>query len=110
MAWKIKYHNEKLQREVLSLPEGLLARYLHLTDRMVIYGPDLGMPHTRAMQSGLFELRLKSREGIGRVFYCLRMGQTIVMLHQFVKKTNQTPIKNLALARKRQKEWTHVDP
>jgi hypothetical protein len=43
MAWKIKYHNEKLQREVLPL---LL----------------------------------------------------------------QTPIKDLALARKRQKEWTHVDP
>ena len=77
MAWKIKYHNEKLQREVLSLPEGLLARYLHLTDRMVIYGPDLGMPHTRAMQSGLFELRLKSREGIGRVFTVCAWGKRL---------------------------------
>jgi hypothetical protein len=26
---------------------------------MEIYGPDLGMPHTRAMGGGLFELRIK---------------------------------------------------
>ena len=70
MTWEIKYHDDKLQDAVLALPVGLLARYLHLTDRMAEYGPDLGMPHTRAMGSGLFEVRLKSQEGIGRVFYC----------------------------------------
>jgi len=109
MPWKIKYHSYQLQCDVLSLPQGLLARYLHLTDRMVIYGPDLGMPHTRSLQAGLFELRLKSSEGIGRVFFCLQTKQTIVVLHQFVKKTNQTPHKELLLARKRQKEWKDVD-
>ncbi|MBC7435163.1 MAG: type II toxin-antitoxin system RelE/ParE family toxin, partial [Bdellovibrionales bacterium] len=56
----IYYHDEKLQAAALALPPGLLARYLHLTDRMLQYGPDLGMPHTRAMGSGLFEMRLKS--------------------------------------------------
>ena len=34
---------------------------------MEIFGPDLGMPHTRAMGQGLFELRLKAAEGIARV-------------------------------------------
>ena len=68
MTWEIRYHDEKLQEAVLALPAGLLARYLHLTDRMLQYGPDLGMPHTRAMGAGLFEMRLKSQEGIGRVF------------------------------------------
>ena len=58
MTWKLRYHDERLQDAVLALPVGLLARYLQLTDRMVLYGPDLGMPHTRAMGSGLFELRL----------------------------------------------------
>ena len=68
MKWEIKYHDEKLQTDVLALPPGILARYFHCTDRMVEFGPDLGMPHRRAMSMGLFELRLKSREGIGRVF------------------------------------------
>ena len=74
MSWEIKYHDEKLQQEVLALPKGILARYFHCTDRLLEFGPDLGMPHTRVMSAGLFELRLKSREGIGRVFIALLWG------------------------------------
>lgn len=109
MLWEIEYYDEKLQAAVLALPPGILARYLHLTDRMVEYGPDLGMPHTRAMGSGLFELRLKSREGIGRVFYCALVERRIVMLHQFVKKTDKTPPKELSTARRRMKERKDAD-
>ncbi|MEN9538333.1 MAG: hypothetical protein RLZZ126_568 [Pseudomonadota bacterium] len=109
MIWEIRYHSEKLQTEVLALPAGILARYFQCTDRMLEFGPDLGMPHTRAMSAGLFELRLKSREGIGRVFYCTLVGRQIVMLHQFVKKTDKTPSKELAVARKRLKEWKDAD-
>ena len=109
MKWEVKYHDKKLQADVLGLPPGILARYFHCTDRMVEFGPDLGMPHTRAMSLGLFEVRLKSREGIGRVFYCTLVGRKIVMLHQFVKKTDKTLPKELTLARKRLKEWKDVD-
>ena len=73
---------------------------------MEIYGPDLGMPHTRAMGEGLFELRLKAAEGVVRVFYCTLVGRRIVMLHQFVKKSEKTPRKELDIARKRLKEVT----
>lgn len=109
MRWEIEYHDDQLQADVLALPPGILARYFQCTDRMLEFGPNLGMPHTRAMSLGLFELRLKSREGIGRVFYCTLVGRKIVMLHQFVKKTDKTPPKELALARKRMKEWKNVD-
>jgi phage-related protein len=56
------------------------------------------------MGEELFELRLKSAEGIARVFYCTMMGKSIVMLHQFIKKTDKTPPKELAIARRRLKE------
>ncbi|WP_410174996.1 type II toxin-antitoxin system RelE/ParE family toxin [Mycetohabitans endofungorum] len=36
---------------------------------------------------GLFELRPKGPEGIGRVFYCTQVGRRIVVLHSFTKKT-----------------------
>ena len=65
---------------------------------------DLGMPHTRAMGDGLFELRLKAGEGIAPIFYCTRVGRRIVMLHQFNKKTEKTPAKELLAARTRMKE------
>jgi hypothetical protein len=68
MNWAIIYYSESVQAGILALPAGLLARYLRYADRMEIYGPDLGMPHTRAMGEGLFELRLKAAEGIACVF------------------------------------------
>ena len=81
-----------------------MARVIRYAERMEMYGPDLGMPHTRAMGDGPFELRLKAREGIARIFYCTRVGRRIVMLHQFLKKTEKTPAKELLVARTRMKE------
>ena len=81
-----------------------MARVIRYAERMEMYGPDLGMPHTRAMGDGPFELRLKAREGIARIFYCTRVGRRIVMLHQFIKKTEKTPAKELFVARTRMKE------
>jgi phage-related protein len=104
MNWAITYYSASLQNEILDLPAGFLARFFRYTDRVVLYGPDLGMPHTRAMGEGLFELRLKAAEGIARIFYCTMIGKRIVMLHQFIKKTDKTPPKELAIARRRLKE------
>ena len=89
---------------MLQLPAGFVARFLRYAERMEIYGPDLGMTHTRAMGDGLFELRLKAAEGIARVFYCTLIGRRIVMLHQFIKKSEKTPRKELEIAKRRMKE------
>ena len=104
MKWNINYYSDDLQKNVSMLPDTLLARYLKLTDLMQKYGPNLGMPHTRALGDGLFEIRLKGKEGIARVFYCTLIGNHICMLHLFVKKTEQTPLRELRLAKTRMKE------
>ena len=104
MEWEILYYNESVQQDLLNLPAGIQARYIHLTDRMLLYGPSLGMPHTKAIDNGLFELRLKSKEGIGRVFYGTLVGNKIVMLHTFIKKTQKIPARELKVALQRLKE------
>lgn len=101
MAWSIHYHTEAVESFVLGLPSGLLARYLRLTDMMLEFGPNLGMPHTQPLNDGLFELRVKAKEGIARVFYCTLAGQRIIMLHGFIKKSQKIPPKELKLARQR---------
>lgn len=88
----------------MSWPPGLQARYIRLTDMMLEYGPDLGLPHTRAFGEGLFEIRVKSAEGIGRVMFCTLVGKQIVMLHCFIKKTQATPQKELKTAYQRLKQ------
>jgi len=104
MNWTITYFNDKVRREVMSMPAGIVADYVRLTDAMAIHGADLRMPHSKAMGNGLFELRPKGLEGIGRVFYCTQVGRSIVVLHSFVKKTHETPDAELRLARKRLKD------
>jgi phage-related protein len=104
MEWAIFYFSDELASAILELPAGIQARYIHLTERMLVFGPNLGMPHSRALGKGLFELRMKSQEGIGRVFFCTLPGQQIMMLHAFVKKTPKTPTREIEIARKRLKE------
>ena len=103
-TWQITYFNDRVKRIVWQLPSGILADYLRLTDAMALYGADLRMPHSRSMGSGLFELRPKGPEGIARVFYCLQIGKTIVVLHFFIKKTQETPPKEIRLAKQRARE------
>lgn len=82
MAWEIAFHTPALEKEIRDMPAGFAARFIRCAERMELYGPDLGMPHSRAMGAGLFELRLKAAEGIARVFYCTLAGRRMVMLHR----------------------------
>jgi len=74
MTWTIEYRYTDVEQFVLMLPAALSAKYFHLTDLMLEFGADLGMPHTKAMSDGLCELRVKGKEGIARVFYCTKVG------------------------------------
>jgi phage-related protein len=104
MPYRIEFFNARVQSEIQQWPAGVAARFTAIAQRMVEHGPALGMPHTRAMGEGLFEVRAKAAEGIGRAFYCTLVGQRIVVLHGFIKKTDKTPLKELAVARNRMKE------
>ena len=104
MNWKVTFYSDRVEAEIYALPGGFVARFVRYAERMEIYGPDLGMPHTRSMGDGLFELRLKAAEGIARVFFCTVVGRQIVVLHQFVKKSDKTPKRELKIARNRMKE------
>lgn len=106
MTWKVVFYNSSLEDELLKLPPGLLAKFLRYAERLESFGPHLGMPHTRAMGSGPVELRVKAAEGIVRVFFCTAIGHRIVLLHQFHKKTDRTPQRELEIAQRRMREIT----
>lgn len=106
--FKIEYFSEAVRLDVAGLPFDMRARYAAYTERMKQFGANLGMPHTRAMGGGLFELRLQGADGIARVFYCVVSGRQIVMLHSFIKKTQTTPKRELEIARRRKKEMDHA--
>ena len=104
MFYSLEYFNSHVQDEVRHWPTGVLADYTRLVDLLLEFGPDLRMPQSRALGDGLFELRPRGREGIGRALYCFVIGRRVVVVHAFVKKTQATPDRELAIARKRMKE------
>lgn len=77
---------------------------MRLVELLAEYGPSLRLPHSRAFGDGLFELQPRGRSGIGRAFYCFLAGKRVVVLHAFIKKSQETPDRELKLARRRLKE------
>ncbi|MEW6452453.1 MAG: type II toxin-antitoxin system RelE/ParE family toxin [Pseudomonadota bacterium] len=71
----------------------------------VQYRWPVGMPLCRALGDGLWEVRssLPSNR-IARVLFCVQQGR-ILALHGFIKKTQKTPDEDLALARRRKREF-----
>ena len=104
MKHTIEYFHARVQNDIESWPDGILADYARLVELLMEFGPNLRMPHSRAMGGGLFELRPRGREGIGRALYCFVVGRRAVILHAFVKRTQETPERELRIARRRMKE------
>lgn len=104
MPYEILYFHPRVRAEIESWPGGILADYARLVELLMEFGPHLLMPHSRALGGGLFELRPRGREGIGRAIYCFVTGKRIVVLHAFLKKRQETPEHDLRIARKRMKE------
>lgn len=106
--WSVSYFNSRVQKGIEAWPVGIYADYMRLISLMEKHGADLRLPHSRAMGQGLFELRCRGHEGIGRAFYCTMVGREVVILHSFIKKSQETPENELAIARKRLKDVSNV--
>lgn len=102
--YSVEYFHPRVLAEIEAWPADVLADYARLLELLMEHGPNLRLPHSRAFGDGLFELRPKGRSGIGRASYCFLVNRRVVVLHAFVKKSQQTPDRELKLARKRLKE------
>jgi phage-related protein len=107
MSFQIDYFHKRVLTEIESWPVDVVADDVRLAELLAQHGPSLRLPHSKAFGDGLFELRPRGRSGIGRDFYCFLLGKRIVVVHAFIKKTQETPDKDLKLARKRVEELQH---
>ena len=98
MVWHVELIREA-EAEFLALPPDMRARFLHIAEMLEEFGPQrVGMPHVRALDGKLWEIRMTGRDGIARALYVTRTGQRVVVLHVFVKKTQKTPWRAIEIA------------
>ncbi|MCK5715911.1 MAG: type II toxin-antitoxin system RelE/ParE family toxin [Thiomargarita sp.] len=104
MNWKVTFYNSKVEIDTLAFPTGILANFLHIAEMIETIGLNLGKPYIGYLGDGLYEIRARGKEGIGRSMYCTTTGKEVVILHSFIKKTQKTPKKDLNLAKKRMRD------
>ncbi len=93
--------------ELLALPADMKARFLHIAEMLEEFGPQrVGLPHIRPLESKLWEMRMKGRDGIARAVYAAVQDRRLLVLHVFVKKTQTTPRAAIAMALKRLESHT----
>lgn len=103
--WNIKFLNQTVVDEFEAISYDLQAKLLKLFERVKIYGANLGEPHTKSLDDGLFELRAKAASGIVRSVFCYSNGKTIIILLTYEKKSQKIPKSILNLAKARLKEF-----
>lgn len=105
MPWTVEPPDERVKAEIRSLPQDMQARYVWIANLLKEFGPQrVGMPYVRPLGNKLWEMRLRGKAGIGRIIYIALSGQRLMLLHAFIKKTQETPRRALEIALTRLKE------
>jgi phage-related protein len=107
VAWSVELLNEAVMAELEALAPDVRASFARIAELIASQGLDaVGMPHVKHLEGPLWEMRMRGRDNIARAVYVKAVGQRVVVVHAFVKKTQKTPARALEIARRRAKEVT----
>lgn len=96
---KISFFSKQTEEFINCLDKKAIAKVLRTLDLLERFGNKLGMPHSKKINTYLFELRIRGKKEI-RIIYCFRKNQ-IILLHAFIKKTQKIPLRMVKIAKKR---------
>ena len=83
----------------------MLARFRYISLLIEEFGLDrVREPHVKHLRGPLWEMRMKGRDGISRALYVTVVERRVVVVRVFVKKTQETPGRDIELALKRAQE------
>ncbi|MDO5118133.1 MAG: type II toxin-antitoxin system RelE/ParE family toxin [Eggerthellaceae bacterium] len=103
------YEDENGKRPVEEFIDSLyLKMRVKILGRIALleeYGPKLGMPFSRHLDDGIFELRTVCGNDAARILFFFVVGKRIILTHGFVKKTQRTPSREIKRAKKMRSDW-----
>jgi len=105
MAWVVELLDDRVREELESLPPDMQARFRRIVELIQGYGLErVHEPHVKHLEGPLWETRMKGKDGISRAVYVTAKGRRVVVLRVFVKKTQQTPRREIEVALQRAQE------
>ena len=75
--------------------------------KTIQFGWALGMPLVKHIDGGIWEVRSKLSGGIARVLFVLE-GNSMVLVHAFMKKQQKTPKPDIDIAKHRAKQLRRI--
>ncbi len=91
--------NEPVRKWLKSLPRED-RKTIGEDVKTVQFGWPIGIPVVQKIDKQLWEVRSRLRNRIARILFTVE-GNTMVLLHGFIKKSQKTPRRDLELAKKR---------
>lgn len=85
-----------VKKFIYTLEPHTIAKVLRNINLLERFGYALGMPHSKPIGDGLYELRIRGQQEV-RVLYTFHR-QRIILLHGFLKKSDRIPKNELAVA------------
>ena len=112
MLWAIEYYvtsdGKCPVKEFIDLlsPESK-AKYVFIADLLEDCGLKVREPYVKPITGSrkLFEIRIKDKANIHRIFYFAFTGKKLIILYGFTKKTDKTPGREIVIAEKRMEEY-----
>ena len=83
-----------------SLPPKMRTKAVDSLEILRQYGNQLREPYSKSIGDGILELRIRFASDISRVFYFFFYGNKIVLTNGYIKKTQKTPLGEIATAKK----------
>ena len=96
---KVEIFNYSVEKFIQTLNKETIARVIHTIELLEKFGNKLGLPHSKMVSRGIFELRIHSSQNV-RIFYAFSKNKAI-LLHGFIKKTSKIPKKEISIATRR---------
>lgn len=105
-SWTIVFYSndrgdEPVQDFIRKQDTSTKSKIARSIDLVRKYGPNLGMPHSRYIGDGIYELRISGKNEV-RVFYITALSsQEVIFIHAFKKRTQKMSRSEYKIAIKR---------
>lgn len=92
--FSIEYYEKEdgtypVERFILNLDIKMQAKIFRLLDLLEEYGNRLSEPHSKHLEDGIYELRIKQSSNITRILYFFFIDKRIILTNGFVKKLRE---------------------
>ncbi len=105
MEVRVFHANTKKFLSSFDIPtRARIAKTIRLLE---LFGSEIGMPHSKKIGKGMFELRIRGRQEI-RIFYVFFHNEA-VLLHGYKKQSQKTPVKEMHIAEKNKELLTEYN-